>query len=82
MGVYQVVSIDATGAGDCFDGALLCGLLEGRPLSETLKLASAAGALNTAAFGPMEGAISPAALQALIKLHPDIAVQAQPVQKY
>ncbi len=82
MGVYPVVSIDATGAGDCFDGAFLCGLLEGRPLSETLKLASAAGALNTAAFGPMEGAISPAALQTLIKLHPDIAVQAQPVQKY
>ena len=59
MGVYPVEAVDATGAGDSYDGAFLCGLLEGRPLREVLEMAAAAGALNTAAFGPMEGKISP-----------------------
>lgn len=66
MGVYSTNVVDATGAGDSFDGAFLCGLLEGKPLEEVLKMASAAGSLNTAAFGPMEGAISPETLYATI----------------
>lgn len=57
-GIYKVDPVDPTGAGDCFDGAFICGLLEGKTLEETIKMASAAGALNTAAFGPMEGKIS------------------------
>lgn len=57
-GAYQISAVDATGAGDSFDGAFICGLAEGKPLLETVKMASAAGALNTAAFGPMEGNIS------------------------
>ena len=59
FGTYEVRAVDATGAGDSFDAAFVCGLAEGKPLEECLKLASAAGALNAAAFGPMEGAISP-----------------------
>ena len=55
---YPVTEVDPTGAGDCFDAAFLCGLLEGRPLVECGRMASAAGALNAAAFGPMEGKIS------------------------
>lgn len=55
---YPVNTQDPTGAGDCFDGAFLCGLLEGRELSDCAKMAAAAGALNAAAFGPMEGNIS------------------------
>lgn len=62
-GAYHVTPVDATGAGDCFDGAFICGLLEGRSLLETIKMASAAGALNTAAFGPMEGNISTESIQ-------------------
>lgn len=58
FGVYPTQVQDATGAGDCFDGALLCALLEGKPLEEAAKMASAAASLNTAAFGPMEGRIS------------------------
>lgn len=58
VGVYPVEAVDATGAGDCFDGAFICGLLEGRTLEETVRMASAAGALNVAAFGPMEGNIT------------------------
>ena len=67
MDVYPVAAVDATGAGDSFDGAFLCGLLEGKSIEETLKMASAAGALNTAAFGPMEGKISPEELRGLIE---------------
>jgi len=55
---YLVVEKDPTGAGDCFDAAFLCGLLESRSLKDSAKIASAAGALNAAAFGPMEGCIS------------------------
>lgn len=57
-GVYKITPVDATGAGDSFDGAFLCGLLEGKSIEETVRMAAAAGALNTAAFGPMEGKIS------------------------
>lgn len=58
MGVYPVQVADSTGAGDSFDGAFLCGLIEGRSLKDTTRLATAAASLNTAAFGPMEGKIS------------------------
>lgn len=62
---YRVQEVDPTGAGDCFDAGFLCGLLEELPLEECARNASAAGALNAAAFGPMEGDISPQSLRAL-----------------
>ena len=62
----QVREIDPTGAGDSFDAAFLCGLLEKKPLQECGKLAAAAGALNAVAFGPMEGKISKESLHKLI----------------
>jgi tagatose kinase len=65
--VYKVEEVDATGAGDCFDAGFLCGVLEGLSLDECGKLAAAAGALNAAAFGPMEGEISKAAVDKLIR---------------
>lgn len=58
FGIYPADVQDTTGAGDCFDGAFLCGLLEGRSIEETAKLATAAATLNTAAFGSMEGNIN------------------------
>ena len=66
VGVYKVVQADATGAGDCFDGAFLAGLCQGRSIEEAGKMGAAAGALNAAAFGPMEGKISPQTVQAMI----------------
>ena len=55
---YKVVQVDATGAGDCYDGAFLAGLCQGKSLEEAAKMGAAAGALNATAFGPMEGKIS------------------------
>lgn len=59
QGIYNVNVKDATGAGDSFDAAFICSLIDKKPLTECAKIASAAAALNTAAFGPMEGDISP-----------------------
>lgn len=55
VGIYKVEARDATGAGDSFDGAFLCGLAEGKGLLEAGQMAAAAASINTAAFGPMEG---------------------------
>ncbi len=57
---YTVATVDPTGSGDCFDAAFLCGLLEKRELADCARMASAAGALNAMAMGPMEGDISQA----------------------
>jgi sugar/nucleoside kinase (ribokinase family) len=62
---FEVAEVDPTGAGDCFDAGFRCGLLEGEPPARAARLAAAAGALNAAAFGPMEGDISPAAVAGL-----------------
>lgn len=61
---YAISEVDPTGAGDCFDAAFLCGLLEGHAPRVCAQMAAAAGALNAAAFGPMEGAISREAIAA------------------
>ena len=66
FGVYAIEPVDATGAGDSFDAAFLCGILEGKSLLDAAKLATAAASLNTGAFGPMEGNISPETCRALI----------------
>ena len=66
MGVYEVKAKDPTGAGDCFDAAFLCGLMEGKSTREAAKMASAAAALNTAVLGPMEGNISRASVEKVI----------------
>ena len=52
------VEVDPTGAGDAFDAAFVCGLLEGRTPEDCGRMAVAAGALAAEAFGPMEGRIS------------------------
>ena len=63
---YPTVAADVTGAGDCFDGAFLCALLDGRDYHDAARRANAAASLNTAAFGPMEGNISEEAVRKLV----------------
>jgi tagatose kinase len=76
---YQVDEIDPTGAGDCFDAGFLCGLLERLSLKGCAQVASAAGALNAGAFGPMEGKISRAAVAQVMKTGAVAAEQTAPV---
>ena len=64
--VCKVDFLDSTGAGDSFDAGFLSSLLDGKSLKDCVEIASATAALNCAAFGPMEGAISPDAVSALI----------------
>lgn len=66
MGVYPVTQVDPTGAGDSYDAAFICGLAEGKSLKDAARMGAAAGALNAAAFGPMEGDISPETVARMI----------------
>lgn len=72
MGVYAVDAVDPTGAGDCFDAAFLCGLLQELPLAQCARMASAAAALNTQRLGPMEGDISMETVERMMRSHPEI----------
>jgi ribokinase len=51
----RVSTIDSTGAGDAFNGALAAAIAEGRPLAEAVQRAVAAGALATTHVGAREG---------------------------
>ena len=66
MGVYPVQPVDATGAGDSYDGAFISALAEGKSLEQAAKEGAAAGALNMMAFGPMEGNISRETIREII----------------
>lgn len=59
FGIYDIPPLDATGAGDCFDGAFLLSYISGMNIKESLKMATAAASINTGAFGPMEGMVTP-----------------------
>ena len=51
MKTFRVKTVDTTAAGDAFVGGLACGLSEGKPLREVLRLANGAGALATTKLG-------------------------------
>jgi len=70
LSTFTVTEKDATGAGDCFDAAFLCGLLEGKSKKEAATMAAAAAALNVMAFGAMEGDISKETVEKLIAEQP------------
>jgi sugar/nucleoside kinase (ribokinase family) len=48
---FVVDAVDATGAGDCFNGALAAGLAEGKTLLEAARFAMAAAALSVTRRG-------------------------------
>ena len=52
---FRVDSIDGSGSGDAFDAGFLVGLLEGWPLEDSLRFASAVGASCTRALGCHDG---------------------------
>ena len=51
---FRVETIDSTGAGDAFNGALASAVAEGVPLTSAIERANAAGALATAGRGAQE----------------------------
>jgi fructokinase len=57
---YPVDEVDPTGAGDCYGGTLLAGLVAGLPIDTAMRRANAAGAIAVTRRGPMEGNSSPA----------------------
>lgn len=69
-GIYQVDSIDGTGAGDAFDAGFFVGLLEGWPLEETVRFAAALGASCTRALGTTAGVFTFEEAVAFIKQNP------------
>ena len=65
--------VDTTGCGDSFHGAFLYGLLQGMPLEETARFASAVAAINTQALGGQAGLPTRAQVVAFLAEH-DTAV--------
>jgi 2-dehydro-3-deoxygluconokinase len=51
IAAFEVDSVDATGAGDCFDGSLLARLAAGDDIVAAARWASAAAALTTTGYG-------------------------------
>ena len=48
---YRVKAVDTTGAGDAFNGGLICALSEGKPLWEAAAFANALAALSVQKLG-------------------------------
>lgn len=64
--------IDATGAGDAFRAATLCGLVQGRPFGEAVAMGSAAGCLNGRALGATSARPPMTDVRAMLKSQPEI----------
>jgi len=63
---FKVKTVDATGAGDCFDGALLARLAAGDTLWEAARYANAAAALATTGYGAIGPLPRPDAVRSLL----------------
>jgi 2-dehydro-3-deoxygluconokinase len=63
---FKVHAVDATGAGDCFDGALLARLCAGDDLRAAARYASAAAALATTGYGAVAPLPRPAAVEQML----------------
>ena len=61
----RVQPVDATGAGDCFDGALVARLVAGDSLDDAVRYANVAAALSTTGYG----AIAPIPDAATVLMH-------------
>jgi ribokinase len=62
----SVHAVDSTGAGDCFNGVLAAGLLEGRSLRGSAARAVAAATMSTAVAGARDGMPTREALEGFL----------------
>ncbi len=67
---FNIKVKDTTGAGDVFAGAFVHGYLQGRPLAFSLRFASAAAALATAAIGGQGALPTESEVMDFLKQHP------------
>lgn len=75
---FKVHAVDATGAGDVFNGALVVGLAEGRSLLEAARFASAAAAISVTRFGAQPSAPTRREIEAVLaagKVQPRLKVR-------
>jgi len=63
---HPVNVVDATGAGDCFDGAFLARLAQGDAPAQAIRYANAAAALTTQGFGAVAPLPKPEAVRQLL----------------
>lgn len=63
---FKVNAVDATGAGDVFNGSLVVALAEGQPLLEAARFASAAAAISVTRFGAQPSAPTREEIQAML----------------
>ena len=66
-GAFAAVARDRTGAGDCFNGAFLAALCQGRELDAALRFACAAASFAVARVGASEGIPARAEVEALLR---------------
>jgi 2-dehydro-3-deoxygluconokinase len=66
---HPVDAVDATGAGDCFAGALLARLVQGDDTATALDYANAAAALTTTGFGAVAPIPRPDQVRAFLSRH-------------
>lgn len=69
LGAYPVTFLDGSGGGDAFDAGYIAGLIEGLPVLDCLKLASAVGASCVRAIGTTAGIFTRAEADAFINQH-------------
>lgn len=62
---FRVQPVDATGAGDCFDGTLVARLVAGDELEDAVRYANVAAALSTTGYG----AVAPIPDHATVLVH-------------
>ncbi|MFA6289189.1 MAG: ribokinase [Opitutaceae bacterium] len=67
---FPVKAVDTTAAGDTFCGALGVALLDGRPLPEAVRFATAAAALSVTRFGAQPSIPTRIETDHFIQLHP------------
>lgn len=64
---FNLASVDATGAGDAFTGALLAELCRGEAFREAVRFANAAAALSTLGYGAIEPLPTRAAVENFLR---------------
>lgn len=52
---FETTPVDTTGAGDCFNGAFISSITNGRDLNESIRFANAAASVAISKFGAQEG---------------------------